>query len=154
MGTYAYPKTRREDVSDVIFDVRVEDPYRWLEEDTEEVMAWEAEQVALTDAIMNEWPDRDKLRQAIRTALTTGASEAAELPHFHGAFTFYMGEKPGGQQPVLWVTEGADAAPRILVDPNVMAEGSALDWFHPSPQGAYVAYGISQHGDEQSGLGI
>lgn len=42
----------------------------------------------------------------------------------------------------------------MLVDPNRLAEGSVIDWYHPSPDGEHVAYGISRHGDEQSVLHV
>jgi prolyl oligopeptidase len=154
MSKLEYPETRREDISDVLHGVRVEDPYRWLEEDTKEVLAWQARQDSYADAVLGAWPDQERLREAVRSALLEGASEAAATPSFHGEFAFQMGPRPGAQQPVLWVTEGVGGTPRVLVDVNEMAEGSTLDWFYPSSGGDYVAYGVSQHGDEQSVLRV
>jgi prolyl oligopeptidase len=46
---------------------------------------------------------------------------------------------------------------RILVDSAALASGverTELDWFYPSPDGRYVAFGLSRHGDEQSVLHV
>ncbi|MGB5078369.1 MAG: S9 family peptidase, partial [Sphingorhabdus sp.] len=48
----AYPQTRRQNVIDEQFGVKVADPYRWLEDDvrvTPEVAAWVKSQNAVTD---------------------------------------------------------------------------------------------------------
>lgn len=150
MHRLSYPKTRRDDVVEVLHAISAQDPYRWLEENTSEVLAWEAEQNSLTRSVLNEWPDLHKLREAIRAALTSDL--VVHTPIVCGKFCFQVRHRPEDQRPVLWVKEEAIEAWRILLDPNAMPEGSALDWFYPSPNGEYVAYGISRHGDEQSVL--
>jgi len=49
-----------------------------------------------------------------------------------------------------------DGNDRVLVDPNQLAaDGTiALDWFQPSENGKYVAYGLSQSGSEMSTLHV
>jgi prolyl oligopeptidase len=153
MPKLAYPAARRDDVVDVLHGLPVRDPYRWLEANTPEVLAWQIEQTALCQSVLDQWPDRDRLRQAIRAALLAGASQAGDLPVFQGPFAFHAGSMPGAQQSVLWVSEGDDEQ-RVLVDPNALEAGSALDWYFPSPNGEFVAYGISRHGDEQSVLHV
>jgi prolyl oligopeptidase len=61
-------------------------------------------------------------------------------------------------QPVLYVREGkeADGKERVLIDPNQLAaDGTiALDWYQPSEDGRYLAYGTSPSGSEMSTLHI
>ena len=59
-------------------------------------------------------------------------------------------------QPILYVREGLNGADRVLVDANQLAaDGTiALDWFQPSENGKYVAYGTSPSGSEMSTLHI
>ncbi|MCU1504564.1 MAG: Prolyl oligopeptidase, partial [Ilumatobacteraceae bacterium] len=47
-------------------------------------------------------------------------------------------------------------APRILIDPaQLAADGAgAIDWFHPSPDGDLIAFGLSEGGTENSTLHI
>ena len=50
----------------------------------------------------------------------------------------------------------APGVARTLVDPHVLTGDptAALDWYHPSPDGRLVAYGISTGGDERSTLHV
>src|SRR5436305_1316318 len=61
-----YPQTRREDVVETVAPgVSFEDPYRWLEEENDEVAAWQARHAALAREYVEAWPDpedRDERR--------------------------------------------------------------------------------------------
>ena len=59
-------------------------------------------------------------------------------------------------QPVLYVRDGLNGPDRVLVDVNQLAaDGTiALDWFQPSENGKYVAYGTSPSGSEMSTLHV
>ncbi|MCU0620139.1 MAG: prolyl oligopeptidase family serine peptidase [Gemmatimonadales bacterium] len=68
----------------------------------------------------------------------------------------YLYQRRDGRQnqPVLYVRERVDGEDRIAVDPNQLASDgtTALDWYHVSPDGRRLAYGLSQDGSEQSVL--
>jgi prolyl oligopeptidase len=59
-------------------------------------------------------------------------------------------------QPVLYVRESLGGKDRVLVDANTLAaDGTiALDWWFPSDDGRYVAYGTSPGGSELSTLHV
>ena len=176
MGEINYPKTRRNYVVDVLHGVSVADPYRWLEEETSEVQSWEEQQNSLASNILENWPDRGRLRKAIYRVMfgsIPGNSKVDEkekitikdwsqidhtldfdskLPIFCGNSIFHIGRLQGEQQALLFATDKTSGKQRILVNPNNMQEEAGLDWFYPSTNGEYVAYGISHHGDEQSEL--
>ena len=66
-----YPPARRSDHVDVYKskkhgDVRVADPYQWLEEPTDETDAWSSAQDAFTRTYLNKNPDRAKLEKEIK----------------------------------------------------------------------------------------
>lgn len=66
-----YPETRRVNVVDEQFGVKVADPYRWLENDVredKEVASWVAAQNKVTDAYLATLPGRDVFKQRL-TAL-------------------------------------------------------------------------------------
>lgn len=65
MGEIIYQKTRHNNVVDVLHGRSVNDPYRWLEEETPEVQSWEEQQNLLANNFLKSWPDREALRQAI-----------------------------------------------------------------------------------------
>jgi prolyl oligopeptidase len=73
-----------------------------------------------------------------------------------GKHYFYTKREGMQNQPVLYVRDSLDGPDRVLVDANQLAaDGTiALDWFQPSDNGKYVAYGTSVSGSEMSTLHI
>jgi hypothetical protein len=68
-----YPPTRRSDHVDVYrsgagVEVKVSDPYDWLEKDSEEQEKWLAAQEALARNFLDAHPDRVKLEEEIRAS--------------------------------------------------------------------------------------
>ena len=68
-------------------------------------------------------------------------------------------ERGGGQKQLSLVVRPVDepaAAARLLVDPAALSAdaATAIDWYHPSPDGRLVAYGVSEGGDERSVLRV
>ncbi len=68
---HLYPTARRADHFDVyksktIGEVRVHDPYVWLERNTEETEAWTTAQEACTRKYLDQNPDRQNLEDDIR----------------------------------------------------------------------------------------
>jgi hypothetical protein len=66
-----YPDARRSDHVDIYKsekhgEVRVADPYQWLEQNTEETDKWTSAQDAFTRTYLDKNPDRVKLEQEIR----------------------------------------------------------------------------------------
>src|SRR5438132_1631876 len=60
------PMTRTDTVVDTIHGVEVADPYRWLENaDDPEVKAWVEKQNAFTRSVLDNLPERDKIRQRL-----------------------------------------------------------------------------------------
>lgn len=175
MKKIIYPKTQKHSNIDILHGKSVEDNYRWLENDNDkEVISWQKEQNALADSILLSWPDRKKLRYEIYRGMLVeqdmenGNDRAIDswkrinhslefddlLPVFSSDYIFHVGKLQDKQQAVLFMTYKATSEKKILVDPNLINKDSGLDWFYPSPDGRYVAYGISSGGDEQSVLHI
>jgi len=116
-------------------------PFRSLERDSPETLAWEAEQNAVSDAALRSWHGFEALREALAVHLARGGVTA---PVRRGSHWFRVDTGP------LIVAESPTGPGRVLVDPG---DGS-LDWFFPSPRGSRVAFGISFEGDEQSVLHV
>jgi prolyl oligopeptidase len=146
-----YPKTRREDVTDEAAGVRFDDPYRWLERDSDEVQAWQAEQNELTTRWLEGWPHLDRLRAAVRRYQ---ASRFGEVARFAGGRWFRRRTPAGGDHAVLEVGSTPAGPGRVLVDPDARRRDRPLnvEWFSPSPDGRLLAYGLSEAGDEANRL--
>ncbi|WP_379546255.1 prolyl oligopeptidase family protein [Qipengyuania sp. DSG2-2] len=150
MTDIAYPDTRMGDVVEEQFGVAVADPYRWLENDVrvdEEVAAWVESQNATTDDFLAQVPGREALKERI-TELTD--YERFGLPQEKGGRYFYTRNDGLQNQSVLYVREGLDGEPRLLIDPNEWSDddATALGGWEPSPDGSKLLYTIQDGGSD------
>ena len=69
---------------------------------------------------------------------------------------FYLRRDGSQNQPVLYWRMGVGGPDRVAVDPNVLNQAgtTALDWFFPSRDGRFLAYGLSDNGSEESVLHV
>ena len=148
------PVAAQKPVEDEIQGHKITDPYRWLEDaggaDTQK---WVHDEVAYTRSILDPLPGRDQLHKRLSELLTIGTVSA---PQLGGEYYFYTKREGSQNQPVLFVREGLNGKDRALVDVNALAaDGTvALDWWTPSEDGKYVAYGTSPSGSEMSTLHV
>jgi prolyl oligopeptidase len=151
------PNTPVREVTDDYFGVKISDPYRWLENTKDsEVIAWMKAQNDYTRAVLASIPGRDQLVARIK-ALDNAGSVVTGLQVWGGRY-FYFKTEPGSDNRKLYVRDSATAAERLLVDPEKLttADGKhfSIDYFQPSMDGKYVAYGISPGGSEESVLHV
>src|SRR5688572_23517609 len=143
-----YPPTRASDQVDVYHGVRVPDPYRWLEDtDSPETRAWIDAQNALTFGYLETVPGRALVRARLERVWNYPKYSA---PVKVKDLYFTLENSGLLNQPVLFVRESLKGVPRALLDVNSSAgDGTiALSTFEPSPNGRYVAYGISLGGSD------
>jgi prolyl oligopeptidase len=152
VSQFVYPPTHRDDAVDTLHGVDVRDPYRWLENgDSEEVQCWTEAQNALTKAVVDRYPGRDRLRERLTELLSIGTITA---PDVRKRRLFYQRREGSQNQPILYWREGPSGEDHVLVDPTGFEPDgtAALDWWYPSPDGKLLAFGISKSGDEKSTL--
>lgn len=145
-----YPETRRDDIVDTIFGQEIPDPYRWLENDVrvdESVAAWVTAQNEITDAYLEGLPMREWFRDRI-TELTD--YERIGMPGESGGRYFYSRNDGLQNQSVLYVREGLDGEPRVLIDPNEWSDddATALAGYTVTEDGRYMAYAIQDGGSD------
>ena len=129
-----------------------EDPHHWLEDDSPEALAWQESQNALAEERLRSWPGRAQLAAAV------AARRHASLvfaPQRFGKHWFELVSTEEGREPALYVGDRLGDHASIVVDPNTWpGTAVSLDWFSPSPDGAFVAFGLSERGSEQSVLHV
>ncbi len=131
------------------------DPYRWLEDGHDaEVRAWVDAQNERTDTALHALAGRAERHQRLQALLRAGSSVAC---HVAGGRVFSLERWGLHDQAVLVCRSATLRGPaRTLVDPHASTGDptAAVDWYHPSPDGRRVAYGISRGGDERSTLHV
>jgi prolyl oligopeptidase len=146
--TVKYPETKKIDHVDTYFGTDVPDPYRWLEDDrSEETAAWVAAENKVTFDYLKKIPFRDDLKEAL-TKIWNYPKEG--VPYRMG--DSYLVYKNDGlqNQSVLYVLDGLDSEPRVLIDPNALSEDgtTSLGLISPSNDNRYVAYTLSSGGSD------
>ena len=152
----APPAAPERPVTDEYFGAQVADPYRWMEEDkSAEAAAWMKAQDEYTRSVLGRIPGRQALLDRV-----TSLSEAGTLVYQvtqAGDRYFYMKQAPGDDNGKLYTRQGLRGKERLLVDPTKKTAAGAhfsIDYFVPSRDGRYVAYGISPGGSEESVLHV
>jgi len=150
----APPKAKVDVVEETIHGHRIADPYRWLEDaKSPETQQYVEQEMSYTRSLLDPLPGRRQIHQRLQELAEIGTLSA---PQAAGKYYFYTRREGTQNQAVLYVREEVRGTDRSLVDVNQMAaDGTvALDWWYPSEDGKYVAYGTSASGSEESTLHI
>jgi prolyl oligopeptidase len=150
----APPTAAEKPIVDMFHGTKVLDNYRWLEDGkSPETQKWVEREMAYTRGILDPLPGRAAINKRLTDLLSIGSVTA---PIIAGRHYFYTKREGMQNQPVLYVRDGVNGPDRVLVDANKLAaDGTiALDWYYPSDNGKYVAYGTSPSGSEVSTLHV
>lgn len=149
-----YPTAPRGTQVDDYHGTSIADPYRWLEDvDSPATKAWVEAQNRLTDSFLATIPQR----AAIRNRLTRLWNYARYSAPFKENDRYFYFQNTGLQnQSVLYVQDGRNAAPRVLLDPNTLSpDGTvALSGTSASHDGRYLAYSLSTSGSDWQELHV
>jgi prolyl oligopeptidase len=148
----AYPPTRKSDQVDILHGVRIEDPYRWLEDlDSPETKAWVEAQDKVTFAFLEAIPSRQPIKERL-TRLWNYERFGAPFRKGKGKSSRYFFFKNDGlqNQSVLYTMPSLDAEPKVLLDPNTLSpDGTvSLSSLEVSEDGELMAYGLSASGSD------
>ncbi len=153
-GLLSYPPAERAATVDTYGTIRVPAPYQWMENlDSPAVAQWVAAENALTARYLATIPLRAWIRQRLTTLWNY---PKVGVPTLKGGKLFY-GKNSGLQnQSVLYVQDGLDGTPRELLDPNALSRDGSIALLddQPSPDGRYLAYGLSQGGSDWETLHV
>lgn len=126
---------------DTYHGIKVADPYRWLEKDVREsteVAAWVDSQNQRTAAYLDSIEERALIADRLRQLWDY---DRYGLPVKKDGRYFYEYNNGLQNQNVLYVQDGLESEPRLLLDPNTLsADGTlAVASWYPSPDGRHVA---------------
>jgi prolyl oligopeptidase len=145
MTAIRYPDTRMEAQWDTLAGVSFPDPYRWLEQDSEEVQRWQRAQAALATSYATSWARFEELRRWVEKFTT---ERYVTLPRFAGGKWFFTAATTGTSPARALVSEEPTGGGRVLFDPKAEGESAVLSWIEPSPDGRTLALGVCTDGSE------
>lgn len=141
-----YPETNVED----FFGTKVEDPFRWLEDDvreSDEVRSWVEAQNKVTFEVIEKLPYRKQIEDRLTKLWDY---EKYGVPFKRGERYFYYKNDGLQNQSVLYKLDSLDGKPTVLVDPNTWSDDGtdAMGGLEFSSDGKYMAYGIQKAGSD------
>lgn len=143
-----YPETKKLNITDDYHGRKVEDPYRWLEDDNSaETKNWVKAQNKVTFSYLASIPFRDYVHRRLESLWNYPKYSSP----FKKAGNYYFFKNDGLQnQAIMYRQKGLDAEPEEFLNPNKLnAEGvAALLNFKFSKTGKYFAYAIAVAGSD------
>lgn len=155
----APPVAPVRDVVETLHGVAVHDPYRYFEDSkSPEVQAWLQGQGAHARQSLDRIEGRAQMEKRIAQISSAVGDSVRDVVRMPGDRAFYLKRARGGKQFKLMSRVGANGREKVLVDPEVDAARTgvahAINYFSPSWDGRYVAYGLSAGDSENASLHI
>ena len=142
-----YPITSKIIVTDAYFNINIEDPYRWLEDDTSfQVKEWITKQNELTFSYLEQIPQRNILKNRLEELWNY---EKIGIPFNEGSYTYFYKNDGLQNQYVLYRKKGEEQE-EVFIDPNQFSEDGtiSLSGISFSGDGSLLAYSISEGGSD------
>jgi len=143
-----YPEARKTEQVDIIHDIEVKDPYRWLEDtDSEETQKWIEAQNLLSSEYLASLPERDEIEARLSELWNY---EKFGVPVRRGNRYFYSYNDGLSNQNVIRMQMDLEGEAKTILDPNTFSDDGtvALTSWKVSPDGKHMAYGISSGGSD------
>jgi prolyl oligopeptidase len=144
----AYPETKKVNVVDDYFGTKINDSYRWLENDTsKETADWVKAQNALTQNYLSQIPFREDIKKRLTEIWNY---EKVSAPFKKGEYYFYYKNNGLQNQSLLYYKKGIAGNDEVFLDPNKLStDGTvALSGVYFSHDNKYAAYIISKSGSD------
>ncbi|WP_273244592.1 MULTISPECIES: prolyl oligopeptidase family serine peptidase [unclassified Flavobacterium] len=146
-GKLKYPETKKVETVDTYFGTKVNDPYRWLEDDrAAETEAWVKAENKVTYNYLEQIPFRNALKARMEKLWNY---EKIGAPFKEGNYTYYYKNNGLQNQSVLYRKDAAGKE-EIFLDPNTFSKDgtTSLGGLDFSKDGSKVAYAISEGGSD------
>ena len=142
-----YPQTKKGQTVDSYFDTKVDDPYRWLENDkSDETAAWVKAENELTYDYLSQIPFRKELKDRLQKLWNY---EKIGSPSTEGKFAYFL-KNNGLQNQSVMYRKDASGKEEIFLDPNTFSKDgtTSLGEMDFSKDGSKMAYSISEGGSD------
>lgn len=142
-----YPVTKKIIVTDIYFQDKVTDPYRWMEDDqNEEVKDWIQKQNEFTSSYLDQIPYRDSLKNRLKELWDY---KKISTPFKEGVYTYFYRNDGLQNQSVLY-RKNQENKEEVFIDPNNFSKDGtvSLRGLSFTKDGSLLAYSISEGGSD------
>lgn len=155
----ALPTLPARNVSETFFGVAVDDPYRATENTADpEVAAWIRAHADHARRTLDAIPGRSALLARVKELDESASARVHTVRRLPNGVLFFERRGKDEDQFKLWSRRGTSGTDVLLVDPEDWRRRTgkphAINYYEPSPDGRYVAYGISAAGSEDAVLHV
>jgi len=143
------PKTRTDNVKELLHGVEVVDPYRWLEDQrSPETRAWIAAQNEYSQAIIGALPGREQLRQRLTELMKI---DTVGMPEVRNGRYFFAKRLANQDLFVIYMRKGLKGKDKVLIDPHPLSPDrtTSVNLLDASKDGTVIAYGVRQGGEDE-----
>jgi len=153
------PVAEIRNAPETFFGTAVDDPYRYFEDPkAPEVAAWMKAHSDRTRDVLSRISGRDALRDKLLRLDASAPARVNNVVRVRGGQTFYQRRGAKDDQFKLYVRAGLNGKERLLFDPDTLRRATgkphAINYYTPSPDGKFVAVGVSAAGSEEASLRI
>lgn len=142
-----YPETKKTETIDTYFGTKVNDPYRWLEDDkSAETASWVKAENAVTFDYLSKIPFRKSIKERMEKLWNY---EKFSAPFKEGNYTYFYKNNGLQNQSVLYRTDKSGKE-ELFLDPNTFSKDAttSLDAVSFSKDGSLIAYSVSKAGSD------
>lgn len=142
-----YPLSKKDNTVDTYFGTKVEDPYRWLENDqAADTKEWVKAQNIVTQEYLSKIPYRDKIKQQLEKLWNY---EKYGAPFKEGEYIYFY-KNDGLQNQAVLYRQKEGKEPEIFLDPNKFSKDgtTSLADIEFTKDGSLAAYQLSEGGSD------
>jgi prolyl oligopeptidase len=142
-----YPLATKTDVFNTYFGTKINDPYRWLEDDrSAETKAWVEAENKVTQGYLSGIPFRGDIKKRLETLWNY---EKFTAPFKEGKYTYFY-KNDGLQNQYVLYRQKDKNKPEVFLDPNTFSKDAttSLAGIEFTKDGSMVAYQISEGGSD------
>lgn len=153
------PIARIENVVDEYYGVKVNDPYRYMEDlDNPEVKSWIKGQADYAAGVLSKIPGRDAILERLKELDAGKPFDIWGITRLEDGTMFYKKRSTNENLPKLYVRFANTDEEKLLIDSEAMTSEDgqhfSIGYYTPSPDGRYVTYGLAKGGSEETVLYI
>jgi prolyl oligopeptidase len=146
------PKTRKDNVKEIIHGVEIIDPYRWLEDqESPETRAWIEDQNEYTESILGSLQGRENLERRLAELMRV---DVINMPTAANGRYFFSKRLADQDLDIIYKREGLDGEDEILIDPHKMSSDKtvSINIRAVSNDGKILVYSVRKGSEDETSI--